>query len=758
MKKHIYFLLAMLISASVYGQDYFWVGNGGNWSDVNHWATSSGGAEFHSELPGPDNDVYFDENSFTEPDQVVIIDLDESFCRDFTAVGVVNSPSIEGVNYNDYLDIYGDLTLSPEMDRDLKVVRMMSEGTAEITTGEISLGASTFLRISGGGDIQLMDSLSSPNLYVIEGTFHSNNHAVNIPARVYGYLGQNMAMYMGTSNVYTRLWKMNENIDLDMESATLYFGTEVNPYIEFDGGGNHYHHVIFEGEVDISYNNSFDIFEAIPGANINLEAGSVQTAEQFILNGSSDENIQLSSLEPGVQATFSQASGTVNASYLSLVDNNATGGAAFNAEVSVDLGNNSGWNISTNAPQDYFWVGESGDWTDAENWATTSGGSVFHESPPTAVDDVFFDENSFPGLGGVVSMDGVTLNCRNFTVLGISEDVTFQQYNNGTLNVYGDLLLDQNATYSFADIWMQSTVGATIDLQDAPLGSSANLKLSGAGNFDLQSDLNARSLEVEYGNFNSNGYPLLVTSEFKVAPDYTGLVNLSASYIETTNFNQSSGVSAITLTNTEIHLKSILYGDGLAINQLTFIGNAGGSATTFGSYSVNDFTVLPGVDLTIGAGNIITLDEVSLDGTAEEPITIESFSEGMATFFSKANGEVNGYHLNLTDNHGIGGATFTAHNSILGANVEGWSIPIEVSEQTKFNTKLYPNPAQGQVFIEAQPGTEWYCTDTSGRILMRGVTSNIVQVVDVTDLAAGAYLITLINSNQEPTSHRLIID
>jgi len=545
---------------------------------------------------------------------------------------------------------------------------------------------------------------------------------------------------------------------LDMESATLYFGTEVNPYIEFDGGGNHYHHVIFEGEVDISYNNSFDIFEAIPGANINLEAGSVQTAEQFILNGSSDENIQLSSLEPGVQATFSQASGTVNASYLSLVDNNATGGAAFNAEVSVDLGNNSGWNISTNAPQDYFWVGESGDWTDAENWATTSGGSVFHESPPTAVDDVFFDENSFPGLGGVVSMDGVTLNCRNFTVLGISEDVTFQQYNNGTLNVYGDLLLDQNATYSFADIWMQSTVGATIDLQDAPLGSSANLKLSGAGNFDLQSDLNARSLEVEYGNFNSNGYPLLVTSEFKVAPDYTGLVNLSASYIETTNFNQSSGVSAITLTNTEIHLKSILYGDGLAINQLTFIGNAGGSATTFGSYSVNDFTVLPGVDLTIGAGNIITLDEVSLDGTAEEPITIESFSEGMATFFSKANGEVNGYHLNLTDNHGIGGATFTAHNSILGANVEGWSIPIEVSEQTKFNTKLYPNPAQGQVFIEAQPGTEWYCTDTSGRILMRGVTSNIVQVVDVTDLAAGAYLITLINSNQEPTSHRLIID
>jgi len=73
-------LIALLITLSGFSQDYYWVGNGGNWSDLSHWATTSGGSNFHTELPGPDNNVYFDENSFTEPGQVVTLDLAESHC------------------------------------------------------------------------------------------------------------------------------------------------------------------------------------------------------------------------------------------------------------------------------------------------------------------------------------------------------------------------------------------------------------------------------------------------------------------------------------------------------------------------------------------------------------------------------------------------------------------------------------------------------------------------------------------------------
>lgn len=42
---------------------------------------------------------------------------------------------------------------------------------------------------------------------------------------------------------------------------------------------------------------------------------------------------------------ISKASGTVSASYLSIKDSNATGGATWNASNSTDAGNNLGWNF-----------------------------------------------------------------------------------------------------------------------------------------------------------------------------------------------------------------------------------------------------------------------------------------------------------------------------------------------------------------------------------------------------------------------------
>jgi hypothetical protein len=57
----------------------------------------------------------------------------------------------------------------------------------------------------------------------------------------------------------------------------------------------------------------------------------------------------LTSSSSGTQATISQASGTVNATYLSVKDSNATGGAGWNAPIAssnVDAGNNTGWSFA----------------------------------------------------------------------------------------------------------------------------------------------------------------------------------------------------------------------------------------------------------------------------------------------------------------------------------------------------------------------------------------------------------------------------
>jgi hypothetical protein len=86
-------------------------------------------------------------------------------------------------------------------------------------------------------------------------------------------------------------------------------------------------------------------FQFIAGT-IQLKNGVTSTVGAFTTSGTSQKFLQ--STLAGSQATLSQASGTVDASYLTIQDINATGGATWNARTdlgSKDITNNTGWNF-----------------------------------------------------------------------------------------------------------------------------------------------------------------------------------------------------------------------------------------------------------------------------------------------------------------------------------------------------------------------------------------------------------------------------
>lgn len=82
---------------------------------------------------------------------------------------------------------------------------------------------------------------------------------------------------------------------------------------------------------------------------ITFEAGSTTIVTDFTIQGVAGNLTTINSSIPGTQFTLYKNSGTVNASYLSIQDSNATGGATWNANdgTDVDLGNNTGWNFTT---------------------------------------------------------------------------------------------------------------------------------------------------------------------------------------------------------------------------------------------------------------------------------------------------------------------------------------------------------------------------------------------------------------------------
>ena len=60
MKKIYAVLVLLLMSVYSYGVDYFWVGNGGDWSDLAHWSNVSGGAgNAYGTLPTTADNVFF---------------------------------------------------------------------------------------------------------------------------------------------------------------------------------------------------------------------------------------------------------------------------------------------------------------------------------------------------------------------------------------------------------------------------------------------------------------------------------------------------------------------------------------------------------------------------------------------------------------------------------------------------------------------------------------------------------------------------
>jgi hypothetical protein len=84
----------------------------------------------------------------------------------------------------------------------------------------------------------------------------------------------------------------------------------------------------------------------ITNGTVQLKNGVTSTVGSFATSGTSQKFLQ--STTPGSQATLSQASGTVNASYLTIRDINAVGGATWNALLSnnnFNGGNNNGWDF-----------------------------------------------------------------------------------------------------------------------------------------------------------------------------------------------------------------------------------------------------------------------------------------------------------------------------------------------------------------------------------------------------------------------------
>lgn len=173
------FVLIALNFHLSFGANYYWVGNGGNWSDyANHWATSSGGGTFHTSAPTTGDNVFFDANSFASGSQTVTINANAS-CANIDFTGVSNTPTITGTS-SFTLTCAGSLTFVAGITYTFAGnVSFTGTGVHTITSAGKTFSGSVLFN-GTGGQWTLQDAfVVTSQLGLQAGTLSSNNQNIS---------------------------------------------------------------------------------------------------------------------------------------------------------------------------------------------------------------------------------------------------------------------------------------------------------------------------------------------------------------------------------------------------------------------------------------------------------------------------------------------------------------------------------------------------------------------------------------------------
>ncbi len=188
-------------------------------------------------------------------------------------------------------------------------------------------------------------------------------------------------------------------------------------------------------------------------------------------------------------------------------------------EDSGNWSDTSHWTTSMGG-RDLYWVGKGGmgSWYDPANWAASSGGAG-GESIPTAIDNVFFDANSFDGPNqSVISRDHYAY-CKNMSWTGVTHNpINFGMW---VLNAYGSVELPENKVGGISELRLLST-----DQNQTLLTRGYhiyNVLLNGTGSWILLDTISATNFYQRAGEFNSNGKPVTTETFFMLNDDSPSL-------------------------------------------------------------------------------------------------------------------------------------------------------------------------------------------------------------------------------------------
>ncbi len=575
-------LIIILLSFTSFSADYYWVGGFGNWSEINHWATTSGGTNYHTVVPSLNDDVYFDANSGVTSSTVVVLNQSVQSCHSFNAS---ISMTLEGVTNSEFR-IYGSFMTTGMVIINVQKVSFLSDEMGNTIFNFYRLG-NGLVTFEGDGSWEFSSRIQMPNVNFVKGTILTNGNQWDVYR--FDSTGSgvrslniensqiNFKPLANSSSSYSTWTYSGTNCNLSAQGSHLYSGfygrsvvslAEGHVYdritISSNGEGNsifglgRIKRLQVNCNILFSSNGIFTVDTVIFTQNYKytfsygcrLRVTSIFSAERTdcsssfefkgaLYNGSNSEII----IEDGAQI---QIDGALISS-LHFISSNP-----ILATNSIDDGGNLGVDFQSGTPITYYWVGGSGDWSDRNHWSLNNDGVYPASSQvciPTLIDNVIFNENSTLSttLFSVTVRQVGSIYVTDFTVIGLTAPMNFASTNidlfiAGSLDVSSEISFNTKEIHFISDVQEQTIRSGGNDLK--------KMRIQGTGGYTLLDDLKVRDMITVYeGTFNTDGYRVEANS-IQSNGVSGGYINLGSSEVFLYKWFVGSNITVVAGTST----------------------------------------------------------------------------------------------------------------------------------------------------------------------------------------------------------------
>jgi len=329
--------------------DCYWVDNSGEWSDVTHWSSSSGGIGGTTRIPLVQDTAMFDANSIAIDSRV--IELDMPRVGNIDCEDVERDPQFDGngAGAGD-INLWGDIILG-DVDWTPANTYFYGRGTQEVTSNGEQFTSDVYI-YNYGSVLSIEDDFVTSSLVVLyAGTLNMQG------SRMTAW------QFLSTTTTYTRsiafeggefyltyaspVWNVvANNLTIGTNTGSIVFNPVSGNATFTSGSFTTYNELTIQGATN--YSTTFSGAFTVTTLTID-RSQAAKTLTGSITVTLTNLSIPVSGVTVVTitNTDFSKVSGVVCSNYLTISGSSAGGGATFYAGTnSTDSGGNAGWNFT----------------------------------------------------------------------------------------------------------------------------------------------------------------------------------------------------------------------------------------------------------------------------------------------------------------------------------------------------------------------------------------------------------------------------